>query len=215
MTACSASWARSHSITAPGHGALRALTVMMAAVAAMASDARADDGQVRNAAQAQSAVIYALIRREFEVAGLIAAHPGLTIAVDGQGAPFLRYHVRSWQVYRHGMIGEFADQLSTEDGPLSTGLQIRFNAYPIAEIEQQSFTSGIVPPQAAAAALADPSMHQPYWLTSSCGVTMPARQLRFIVMADYNPQTAQPLIDAVFAAITRALAKETLGDLDR
>ncbi len=184
---------------------------------AAASPAGAQDhGQQRwDEATAQSAPLYARIRAEFAAAGLGAAFPGLTIAADARGAPVIRYQVRTWQVYGHGMGPEFNEALSPEEGPLSTGLLLSFNAYPIEDVEQQIFASGITAPAAEGATVDHPFVRQePYWISSTCGVTIPQRKLRFIVITAFNHHTPRKLLDDIFQGITRALATETLGDLD-
>jgi hypothetical protein len=215
MTTISLCLTSSPTTTTPWLAAFRMFILTVLLAAAIPSAAHADDKQLWEAAHAQSAVLYARIQKEFDAAGLIAAYPGLTIEADSRGAPVLRYRVRTWQVYRQGMMPEFGDSLSAEEGPLSTGLLLTFNAFPISEKMQQVITSGITVPAARAAAIDDPFVRQePYWISYGCGVTIPERKLGFVVLTLFNHQTAKKLLDDVFQCITRALAIEKLGDLD-
>jgi hypothetical protein len=215
MTTISMCMTGRNTITTPWLAASRQLIVTLLLAAAFVTAAQADDEKLWDDAKAQSAVLYARIQKEFAAAGLIAAYPGLTIEADARGAPVLRYRVRSWQVYRQGMMPEFSDKLSAEEGPLSTGLLLRFNTFPISEIMQQLITSGIAVPAARAASVNDPFVRQePYWISYGCGVTIPERKVGFVVFTLFNHQTPKKLLDDVFQSITRALANEKLGDLD-
>ncbi len=193
------------------------LLLIWCAASVAAEDVSSSDAQEKAAwaiVARERPVLFTRIRQQLDNSDVAKDYPGLTVGLDKEQSPVLRFHTKTWQVYPVLMRG-FGDELRAQEGPLDDGILVEFNAYPISALEQQVFHDIIeAPPEDVLFSGLNDINREPYWFTCVSGNKIPARSLKIVVILSYGFSTKRALVTAVYDAIKRALAGETLEPLD-